>query len=261
MVELKSRKSWTGHGPAKAPARLRNPRGFAVHWPGSSQDRIDASNEGAIADRIEGFRRDHVNDRGWYDIAYQVVIDQEGRIWQARGLSYQSAANGDREVNRLWGAVLLLVGDSEGPSRAMVDAVRWWRTKRWLARYPGATGVVGHRDLHSTDCPGPHVHALVRSGAFRAQREDDDMELTDKVGLGPGARTAVLNATGQQIRELTLADLLQRMFGLLVTLAYRPAGSLDIEALAEELARETDAAAVRDALLELLPAIRISAEG
>ena len=89
-----------------------------------------------------------------------------GRVWDCRGVAYRPAANGDRAVNGSHGAVTLLLGPDEQPTAAMVEAVRWLRTAVWLARYPRATEVVGHRDLHSTDCPGPRVYALVRDGTF-----------------------------------------------------------------------------------------------
>lgn len=167
MVEVLPRSAWTTHArPASRLVHISSPRGFAVHWPGTTLDRIDASSKSAIAHRIEGYRQYHVDGHGWTDIAYGAVVDQAGRIWDARGLDYRSAANGDQAVNRTHGAVLLLVGKSEAPSSAMIDAVRWLRTHLWLPGFPHASAVVGHRDLWSTDCPGPHVYPLVTSGAF-----------------------------------------------------------------------------------------------
>lgn len=82
------------------------------------------------------------------------------------GTAYKSAGNGDQAVNSSHGAVLLLLGDNESPSDAMVGAVCWWRTTMWLPLFPHATAVVGHRDLHATNCPGTAAYRLVTAGTF-----------------------------------------------------------------------------------------------
>src|SRR5690606_41011770 len=68
-----------------------------------------------------GYRRQHVNGNGWKDIAYNVAVDQRGNVWTLRGVSKQSGANGTTAANRSHGAVLLLVGNNEQPSAAMID--------------------------------------------------------------------------------------------------------------------------------------------
>ena len=167
MPVLLPRSAWTDTPrPVSALTRLTAPRGFAVHWPGITEDRIDATNQARIAARLESYRRLHVNGNGWTDIAYQVAFDQAGRAWDARGTAYKSAGNGDQAVNSSHGAVLLLLGDNESPSDAMVGAVCWWRTTMWLPLFPHATAVVGHRDLHATNCPGTAAYRLVTAGTF-----------------------------------------------------------------------------------------------
>jgi hypothetical protein len=140
--------------------------GLALHWPGTTAP-IGPGPQTAVAARLEGYRRDHVNDRGWADVAYQLAVDQAGRIWELRGLGHRSAANGDTGPNRHWGAVVVLVGPGEALTPACLAALRHlWRM--WLARYPHATRLVEHRDVRPepTACPGPAVRAAIDSGAI-----------------------------------------------------------------------------------------------
>lgn len=163
-----------------------NVDGFAVHWPGTGQDVIGDPGEKAIAARLESYRDYHTTPikdggKGWSDIAYQAAIDQAGRIWDCRGIAYQSAANGDLDVNRQYGAVLLMIGEKETPSAAMITAVQRFRSERWLARFPGAKDVVGHRDVRPepTACPGDRAYALIKNGTFTKPYQEDDLTVTD----------------------------------------------------------------------------------
>jgi hypothetical protein len=161
------RSAWTTVPAAGSPMPSR-PLGLAVHWPGSTVPLGDPSQQ-SVANRLEGYRRYHVNGHGWSDIAYQVAIDQSGRVWDLRGIDRESAANGDQSVNLTYGACLFLVGPGESPSASLRAAFNDWRRDHWLVKYPGATRVVGHRDIRptgGTDCPGPITEALVRSGAI-----------------------------------------------------------------------------------------------
>lgn len=161
------RSAWTTHGPVRPLTQLigSEVRGVALHWPGTTAP-IGAASQSSIAGRLEGYRLGHTRDRGWSDIAYQVAVDQVGRVWTLRGIGYRSAANGDQATNRAWGALLLLVGPGERPTSEMVAAIQDWRAGPWLDRYPHATKIVGHGDIRPepTECPGPAVRALIASG-------------------------------------------------------------------------------------------------
>lgn len=173
MTTYLQRSDWTKHGPAHALVQL-NPaivKGFAVHWPGTTAP-IGAASATSIARRLESYRVMHTSPggigtvNGGSDIAYQIAIDQEGRVWPLRGVIWKSGANGSAEANSAYGAVLLLLGPGEEPSRQMIQATQDYREDVWLRHFPKATKVVGHRDLYGTDCPGPAAYALVESGLF-----------------------------------------------------------------------------------------------
>lgn len=171
------RAAWTARKP-RSVTPLRNPKGVAVHWPGSSST-FAGKSQATIARYLAGIQAGHMDDRGWNDIAYQAAIDHDDRVWELRGEAVQSGANGDSEANRDYGAVLFLVGIGEKPSAGMYDAFRDWRRTRWLTRFPKATQVRTHNDVRpeATECPGPYLTAVVRDGTLL----EDDMATPDEI--------------------------------------------------------------------------------
>jgi hypothetical protein len=204
-------------------------RGVAVHYTGSTTPLGSTATLQLSARRLEDERVFHTTGRGWSDIANQVACDVEGRVFDCRGIGYRSAANGNATVNQQYGAVTWLIGVGDRPTAAMVNAFRDWRTSHWLAMYPRATAVVGHRDLYSTDCPGDPVHQLVRSGVLT---QGGDVALTDAEIEAIAIRTrdrllGVTYGTGADGKPFTLAML----WGEVRVNAIKAATGVDVEAL------------------------------
>ena len=59
-----------------------------------------------------------------------------------------------------------LLGTDDVPTAALLQAFRDWYRGAWLSRWPKATAIVGHRDLHSTACPGDAVYQLIRASTL-----------------------------------------------------------------------------------------------
>lgn len=190
MTEFLPRSAWTSD-PKPPGATLLvagQVEGFAVHWPGDPGS--ISADRASVVRRLQGELKYHTDPapagRGWSDIAYQVAIDQAGRVWELRGVDRRSAANGDTEVNQRFGAATCLVGADDVPTPALLQAVRDFRTKVWLPKFPHATKVVCHSDIRpggtaaqpSTDCPGGRLRAQVRAGTFTSTG-DIDMAITD----------------------------------------------------------------------------------
>lgn len=171
MVTYLPRSAWKARA-SRGPVALTSAavEGEALHWPGMAKP-INADGDiGArrIASALRGWQNYHMDDRGWSDIAYQVAVDQAGRAWTLRGLNIRSGANGDADVNRRFGAFLLIVAPGEHPSPAMImttrDVIADFRK-----RYPKARAKpYGHRDVRpeGTDCPGPLAYAAIQAGTF-----------------------------------------------------------------------------------------------
>lgn len=157
------RSRWTRTTSNAPPARSGDLVGVALHYPGTPGT-LGTESEAQTAARLESYRRQHVNGNGWSDIAYNVAVDQRGNVWTLRGVSRQCGANGTRSANRSRGAILLLIGNSEAPSRAMIDAVLY-AARLWDVRYPGIRWMNPHSKFVSTACPGSKVRALLNDGS------------------------------------------------------------------------------------------------
>jgi N-acetylmuramoyl-L-alanine amidase len=241
------RSAWTS---AARPASLvplvpERVRGIALHGTGSAAPLGDRATLQQSARRLEEARVVQAEHRGWGDIACSVAIDAEGRVFDCRGIEHRSAANGNARGNEQYGAVLLLLGAEEAPSPAMVDAFRDWRRTHWLARYPAATAVVGHRDLFPTTCPGDGVSALVRSGALTDETDGGSVPLTDAEidAIATRTRDKILAVTyGNQPdgRPFTLGML----WGEVRVNAIKAATGLDVDALATAIVAKLPTGAV-----------------
>lgn len=159
------RRGW-GARPRKAPpGRLRTDQviGLALHWPAMSKP---IRGKAAVSAALRSWQAFHQDVRGWSDIAYNEAVDQDGRVYFLRGMRQRSAANGGTTVNSTHGAILLVLGPNEEPSAAMVRTLRR-RIKRHRIIFPESRQIVGHGDIRPggpTECPGPAVRRLIRSG-------------------------------------------------------------------------------------------------
>jgi hypothetical protein len=163
----------------------------AVHWPGTSQDRI-GGDRAAIRSRLQHYYRFHTQDRGWRDIGYNIAIDQAGRVWMLRSTTWRGslvgahcASEANKDANEEYVGVLLLLGDREPPSAAMIYAFVDWYRRMFLPGWPNRTDVRMHGQVAgaSTACAGPYVKAALPQlrGAPQPQ-EDDDMTVEELMG-------------------------------------------------------------------------------
>lgn len=160
-----SRKDW-GARPPEARYRLdpEQVEGVALHWPGMSTMKHTPAE---VQSLLRSIQRDHMDVRGWSDIAYQEAFAQDGSRYQLRGIRHRSGANGDEDVNERFGAFLLVLAIGEKPSPAMIAQVRL-RVLRFRHVFRGALRVVGHQDVRPepTACPGPIVEDMIRRRLF-----------------------------------------------------------------------------------------------
>ena len=163
------RSDWTSVPAADAnPVIVSKLKGVAIHWNGPA---VPASALKDPRSFLEGVRRFHVSTRGWSDIAYNLAVDQNGDVWELRGLKHQSAANGDEPTNDAYLAIFCIVGEGQVPSDAMIAGVRK-AVRRFRRRYPLARKIVGHKDIRpaGTECPGARLQTQLLAGNFVPRR-------------------------------------------------------------------------------------------
>ena len=171
------RSDWDAVPPVKTLPVSKRLKGVCLHYMG-----FPVRTEDPVR-LVRSIQRNHMAPpKEWWDIAYNELIAQDGTVLEGRGLLYRSGAQGSTATNRAYIAIGLLLGDGDAPTDEMIQAVR---ERVAVIRFfqPQATKIVGHSDLKSTTCPGIHVRALIRQGAFEPNYTDAPApsSLTDQV--------------------------------------------------------------------------------
>lgn len=117
-------------------------------------------------DKVRGIQADHMDNRGWSDIAYNYLVCPHGYCYEGRGYDRRSSANGSNAANMASFAVCALWGTASADdpvTNEMKDAFLY--AHALLRAKGGATAVIkGHRDWKSTDCPGTQIYAWIKAG-------------------------------------------------------------------------------------------------
>jgi len=157
--------------------------------------------------RIQEF---HQNGRGWSDIGYQFLMDQEGRLYQGRPFLNESDpfASGPRLVQgaHVGGANTGNIGvslmgcyhPSEGTrcqdtmTPSAIDSLV--TTFSFLSeRYSLSPNQMrGHRDFNATSCPGDNNYTMISDFMMKIE----DLLLRGSALLGAGTLTATIDDSG-----------------------------------------------------------------
>lgn len=166
--------------------------GLAIHWPGMESP-IHGTD--AVERALRGWQNDHMDIRGWDDIAYNEAVDQGGNLYQLRGFGHRSAANGDTATNTAYSALLLILAPGEAPSAAMIATVRT-RVAAHRKLFPSSRLIVPHSKIRpsGTICPGDVVRAAISAGKF-------EPVVVRKTPLITAFRLAETNAERQRIAQ------------------------------------------------------------
>lgn len=125
-------------------------------------------------------QRFHMKDRGWSDIAYSYLVDDDGTVYEGRGAGVVGAhTSGDNSRSH----AIAAMGNFElrEPPQRMLDAIadlaRHGRQAGW---WGGITGA--HRDAPgaSTACCGRHLYKHLPAIRSAAAVEEDDMTEEDR---------------------------------------------------------------------------------
>lgn len=100
-------------------------------------------------------------ERRWPDIAYHLLIDLDGVIWEGRPLAV--AGDTATAYDPTGHALIALLGDYDGQTPNDAQVAQLSRTIRWLNETYGLDPATlgGHRDYAATACPGRHLAALI----------------------------------------------------------------------------------------------------
>ncbi len=159
-VELICRKAWGALKPAGEFERHRIKRMTVHHSAVVLTDNADAPAH------FRSHQRSH-QSRGWPDIAYHVLVDRNGNVYEGRPMWAvpDTATNYDPTGH----FTVMCEGNfqEQRPSRAQVNAlveVLAWASARFDV---APRTIAGHQDHADTACPGSKLQRLIAGGEVR----------------------------------------------------------------------------------------------
>lgn len=165
-IEIRSRRDWKARPPIGNTGLLGEPALVTVHHEGSTP--FLAEDERATIGAIRSIQRDHQDRQGWVDIAYHLVVDRAGRVWEARPLRWIGAHAGTLGTNRSNIGILVLgnFDEQELPEAqraALLDLIERIRERWSLDR----AAVRTHNEVRAsageggTSCPGKNLQRAI----------------------------------------------------------------------------------------------------
>jgi hypothetical protein len=180
---IRPRSSWGARPPSEGPYYAGDLHMAVVHHSAGANSYTAAQ----VPSIIRAMQAYHMDANGWYDLAYNFVVDRFGVVWEGRGGGVARAVVGGHASGFNTGTTgVVVMGDltSTTPSVAAVNAVSEviaWKfavhgvdpsstvpfttigsTSRAAGTYTFPR-VIGHRDVGSTGCPGSRLYAQLPS--------------------------------------------------------------------------------------------------
>ena len=159
-VRFESRAQWGAKKPKRvSPLRPDQLSGVAIHW--FEKPKAAKTHDGCAA-LLRGVQNTHMGPgglgepEGGNDIGYNHAVCPHGKAFTLRGFGVASGANGNRDANKTFAAVVYMAGtgDPAPPREALgvlAEVIRTWQAK-------GAGPLVKpHQAFVKTGCPGPHL--------------------------------------------------------------------------------------------------------
>ena len=163
-----------------APTYMTSVRAGILHHTAGSNDYSAAD----VPAQIRGIYAFHTKVRGWNDVAYNILVDRFGRLWEGRAGGVSLNVMGAHALGFNSGTFAVsALGNYEvaTPSPAMLTAIGKafaWKfslnridprgtavlTSSGNLRHPAGQRItvptlIGHRDVGPTACPGAHLYA------------------------------------------------------------------------------------------------------
>jgi len=183
-MDIITKKEWGARAPTRPLTKIATPTPrLWIHHTATEQ-------HGAAG--MRAIQRYHQDTKGWKDIAYSFVVDDDGSIFEGRGAGIQGGHTmGDDSRSH----AICFMGDLQHrapTAKAMIAAAelgRHGRDRRWWVPTCG-----GHRDNpyddgNTTACPGdflykrlPDLRSMIAANPTQPKKDDDIMLIIDSPG-------------------------------------------------------------------------------
>ena len=119
---------------------------------------------GGAVERLRGLQSWSQRVRGWVDIPYHFLIDQQGNIYEGRPLEY--VGDTATEYDPTGHALITVMGNymiqeiNEDQLAAVVDLASWLCYEYSISPQT----IRGHKDYAATSCPGTNLYRYLANG-------------------------------------------------------------------------------------------------
>ncbi len=150
-------------------------------------------------ERVRALYAYHANNRGWGDVGYHYLIDEDGQIYEGKA-GGKGVVGGHAYCHNIGSIGVALLGnfDTEQPPQAQLASLQWLLNdlattydidvgRQTVFHGKKMSPIVGHSDLMATACPGYFV-----AGSLAQIRTHVASGTTDAVVTLPQPRTTVL---------------------------------------------------------------------
>ena len=156
-AEVRTRDAWGAEppGPGMRPHAIER---ITVHHTGPPPW-YGAPPAAAYLRAIQSFHQGP--ERRWPDIAYHLLIDLDGVVWEGRALAV--AGDTATDYDPTGHALIAVLGDydEQRPNQAQLDALIATARRLSAARGLDRAALAAHRDYAATACPGGHLYAYL----------------------------------------------------------------------------------------------------
>jgi hypothetical protein len=168
--------------------------GKELKWPLQYPDKVDkfiihhTATESDLDDPKQAIRNIyyyHAVTRGWGDIGYNYIIDQQGRVYEGRqgGEGVVGGHAGPGNIGSIGIAILGNYDDTDVPEAAVESLARLIAIKSKIHNItPSSETMLGHYQVMDTRCPGTYLKSktpLITSMAKSMMTEDKEKFVTD----------------------------------------------------------------------------------
>jgi len=207
----------------------KDAEGFPLLWPHTYSQfvRLIAVHHTAIAvggdvrtgeERMRALYTYHAKNRGWGDIGYHYLIDEDGQIYEGKA-GGGSVVGGHAYCNNIGTVGIALMGnfEVEKPTQEQMHSLQWLIDtvsdqydidlgQKVIFHGQAYSPVVGHRDLLSTDCPGYYAYNVLGQVLTNARTGAVNEDVRFPVnGRAQSSSRAVIRKPSTSVGELFAA--------------------------------------------------------
>ncbi|OVE74442.1 hypothetical protein BVX94_00280 [bacterium B17] len=157
-MELVARDKWTDIKPIAWKMRGNaKPDRITVHHAGGATNKDTHQN--SVIHQLSNILQGHAK-KDYGDIAYHLILDYSGRVWEGRSLAYEGAHVAENNESNI-GIMMLGNFDKQSISKGQLGSL-----KQLVSLLRGEYGIkahriYGHRDLSPSACPGKNLYPYV----------------------------------------------------------------------------------------------------